>query len=49
MGDPPVARDRLLLDMVEEARRDPVRRFVTTGADGSALRSASSIAQKLGG
>ncbi len=47
--DPPVARDRLLLDMVEEARRDPVRRFVTTGADGSALRSASSIAQKLGG
>ncbi len=47
--DPPIPRDRLLADMVEEARRDPVRRFVTVGADGSALRSASSIAQKLGG
>jgi D-alanine-D-alanine ligase len=46
--DPPVSREQLLLDMVEEARRRPPRRFVTSGADGSALRSAASIAQKLG-
>jgi D-alanine-D-alanine ligase len=46
--DPPVSRRQLLLDMVEEAERQPVRRFTTVGSDGTALRGAASIAAKLG-
>ena len=38
----------LLSDMVEEARRKPSVQWSSMGADGSALRSASSIANKLG-
>lgn len=43
-----VSRARLLRDMVEEAEKMPAVTFVTAGADGTALRSASSIAAKLG-
>lgn len=43
-----VSRARLLLDMVEEAEMGPVAAYTTAGADGTALRSASSIAAKLG-
>jgi D-alanine-D-alanine ligase len=42
-----VALDRLLLDMIEEARQRPARTFSTEGADGTALRAAGSIAAKL--
>ena len=38
----------LLADMVEEAKRKPSAQWSSMGADGSALRSASSIANKLG-
>jgi D-alanine-D-alanine ligase len=38
----------LLADMVEEAQRRPSAQWGSSGADGSALRSASSIASKLG-
>jgi D-alanine-D-alanine ligase len=38
----------LLFDMVAEARRKPSVQWSSMGADGSALRSASSIANKLG-
>ena len=46
--DPPVSRRQLLLDMIAEAERGTARSFSTTGADGTALRNASSIASKLG-
>lgn len=46
--DPPVAFSTLLADMIAEASSVPARQFVTTGADGSALRSAGTIAGKLG-
>ena len=46
--DPPVSRRQLLLDMIAEAEAEPPRRFTITGADGTALRSAASIASKLG-
>src|SRR5579875_377533 len=39
---------RLILDMVEEATARPSARWDATGADGLALRSASTIASKLG-
>ena len=42
-----VALDRLLLDMIDEARQRPSRTFSTEGADGTALRAAGSIAGKL--
>jgi D-alanine-D-alanine ligase len=42
-----VAFPQLLADMIGEARRGPTRRFVTDGADGSALRAAGNIAGKL--
>ncbi len=38
----------LLTDMLDEAARDSAFRYDATGADGTALRSASSIASKLG-
>ncbi|WP_420435968.1 D-alanine--D-alanine ligase family protein [Candidatus Poriferisodalis sp.] len=37
----------LLDDLIAEARDKPTRRFVTQGADGTALRSVGSIATKL--
>ena len=46
--EPAVAFDRLLLDMLEEAERRPTTHWTVQGADGSALRSAGSIAGKLG-
>ncbi|SRR5579875_218739 len=46
--DPPLEFARLLADMVEEAARRPAVQWTTAGADGSALRSAGTIAGKLG-
>ncbi len=46
--DPPVAFDELLGALVDEARRRPSAHYDATGADGSVLRSAGSIAGKLG-
>jgi D-alanine-D-alanine ligase len=46
--DPPVPFETLLLDMVAEAEARPTSHYTTTGADGTALRSAGSIASKLG-
>jgi len=44
----PVEFTRLLTDMIEEAVRRPAFRYDATGADGTALRSAGTIAGKLG-
>ncbi len=46
--DPPLTRLQLLRDLLAEAEQSPPRRFTTSGADGTALRSAATIAQKLG-
>lgn len=46
--DPPLSRRQLFSAMVEEAQASVGRRFSTTGADGTALRSAGAIAGKLG-
>ncbi len=46
--DPPVAFTTLLTDMLEEAERRPTAHYTTAGADGTALRSAGTIASKLG-
>lgn len=46
--DPPVSRRQLVLDMAAELEESNARVFSTAGADGRALRSASSIAAKLG-
>ena len=46
--DPPIERARLFGDMLEEAARGHTRAFSTEGSDGTALRSAGSIASKLG-
>jgi D-alanine-D-alanine ligase len=46
--DPPLSREQLFGDMVDEARSGPVRVFSVAGADGTALRSAGTIASKLG-
>jgi D-alanine-D-alanine ligase len=46
--DPPISREQLFRDMVDEARGGPVRRFSVAGSDGTALRSAGTIASKLG-
>jgi D-alanine-D-alanine ligase len=48
VGDARVDFATLLTDMVAEATRRPTARWDSTGADGLALRSASSIASKLG-
>ncbi len=45
---PAIAFRRLLDDLLEEASRRPTTHWTTAGADGTALRSASSIASKLG-
>jgi D-alanine-D-alanine ligase len=47
-GDAAVEFPTLLTDMVIEAARRPSAQWGSTGADGAALRSASSIANKLG-
>jgi D-alanine-D-alanine ligase len=46
--DPPVERRRLFADMVEEAQGSTTRVFSVAGSDGTALRSAGTIASKLG-
>ncbi len=45
--DPPLTFGQLLEDMVAEATARPSRAYSAAGADGSVLRSASSIAAKL--
>ena len=46
--DPPISKRQLVLDLVAEIEGFEPRRFPTDGADGVALKSAASIAQKLG-
>lgn len=46
-GDAAVEFPALLSDMIEEARRRPSAQWSSMGADGSVLRSAASIANKL--
>ncbi|MGH9128235.1 MAG: hypothetical protein ACRDY2_04530 [Acidimicrobiales bacterium] len=46
--EPVVSFATLLGDLLAEARARPATRWTTAGADGSALRSAGSIASKLG-
>ena len=46
--EPPIERARLFKDMIEEAAGGPTRVFSTAGSDGTALRSAGTIASKLG-
>ena len=46
--DPPIERARLFRDMLAEAVAGPTRIFSTAGSDGTALRSAGTIASKLG-
>ena len=48
VGEAAVDFPTLLSDMVEEAKRRPSAQWSSMGADGSALRSAASIANKLG-
>jgi D-alanine-D-alanine ligase len=45
---PPVAFSTLLTDLLAEARQRPTHAYSAAGADGSVLRSAGSIAAKLG-
>jgi D-alanine-D-alanine ligase len=46
--EPPIDRSRLFADMVAEANLGPTRVFSVAGSDGTALRSAGTIASKLG-
>ena len=46
--DPPIERAQLFTDMLSEAVAGPTRVFSTSGSDGTALRSAGTIASKLG-
>jgi D-alanine-D-alanine ligase len=46
--DPAVTFGQLLSDMIEEALDRPAVRHSASGADGAVLRSAGSIASKLG-
>ncbi|HJQ75894.1 MAG TPA: hypothetical protein VJ948_01380 [Acidimicrobiia bacterium] len=46
--EPPIGRPQLFSDMLEEAATGPTRAFSTAGSDGTALRSAGTIASKLG-
>ena len=48
VGEAAVDFPALLSDMVDEAKRRPSVQWNSMGADGSALRSAASIANKLG-
>jgi D-alanine-D-alanine ligase len=45
--DPPLSLGQLLTDVVSEAANGPSRQFSTVGADGTALRAAGQIANKL--
>lgn len=46
--DPPIGRKQLFSDMLAEAAMSRTRVFSTAGSDGTALRSAGTIASKLG-
>jgi D-alanine-D-alanine ligase len=46
--DPPIARPALFKAMLDEALASPARRFSVAGADGTALRNAGRISNKLG-
>jgi D-alanine-D-alanine ligase len=46
--DPVVSFGDLLADLVAEARQRPTHAYTAAGADGTVLRSAGSIAGKLG-
>ncbi len=46
--DPPLTREQLFRDLVAEALSGPARVFSVAGSDGTALRSAGTIASKLG-
>ena len=46
--DPPRSRQQLFSDMVAEAESGRTRVFSVAGSDGTALRSAGTIASKLG-
>ncbi|MGH3649577.1 MAG: D-alanine--D-alanine ligase family protein [Acidimicrobiia bacterium] len=46
--DPPIERRQLFADMLAEASAGQTRVFSTAGSDGTALRSAGTIASKLG-
>ncbi len=46
--DPPISRPALFKAMLEEAIASPARKFSIAGSDGTALRSAGTIAGKLG-
>jgi D-alanine-D-alanine ligase len=46
--DPVVSFGELLADLLDEARQRPTHAYTTSGADGTVLRSAGSIAGKLG-
>ncbi len=46
--DPPIDRPELFSDMVAEAESGSTRIFSAAGSDGTALRSAGTIASKLG-
>lgn len=46
--DPPISRSQLFGDMVAEAVSTTTRVFSVAGSDGTALRSAGTIASKLG-
>jgi D-alanine-D-alanine ligase len=46
--DPPISREQLFRDMVDEARSGPVRRFSVAGSDGTARRRAGTNATKRG-
>lgn len=46
--DPPIDRRELFSDMLSEAKGSPTRVFSVAGSDGTALRSAGTIASKLG-
>jgi len=45
--DPPLAFAQLLRDLIAEAVQRPAHRYSAAGADGTVLRSATSIAAKL--
>ena len=46
--DPPIGRSELFADMISEAESGATRVFSVAGSDGTALRSAGTIASKLG-
>lgn len=46
--DPKISRPALFQSMLDEAMASPVRRFSVAGADGTALRNAGTISNKLG-